>query len=209
MKVWKAIVEKKYFSSVLVGKDIMPAFKASYPNEFGVTEDIRLTYLQEADARSLIENPIGAARYVGESTNRILELTAGSPYYTMMFCKRLVDYMNDTRSSVVTEADVNAVKEAMLQGSGRLAKDKFDNLISAGDGKADSGIDPEQSFALCTSIAQNADEGWCLESVVVDESDELAVSLLTDLERRDVVQKKGDAIRLSVGLFNDWLVVNA
>ena len=27
MKAWKAIIEKRYFASVLVGQDIMPAFK--------------------------------------------------------------------------------------------------------------------------------------------------------------------------------------
>ena len=32
MKTWKAIIEKKYFASVLVGQDIMPAFKATFPN---------------------------------------------------------------------------------------------------------------------------------------------------------------------------------
>ena len=51
MKAWKSIVEKGYFSSVLVGQDIMPAFKAAFPNEFGVTEDIRVTYLDEVAAR--------------------------------------------------------------------------------------------------------------------------------------------------------------
>lgn len=209
MKVWKAIVEKKYFSSVLAGQDIMAEFMDFYANEFGVTEPIRLTYLPVNDALSLIENPIGADRYVGKSTQRIVDLTAGSPYYTMMFCKRLVDYMNATRSAVVTEADVNAVEQDMLTGNGRLARDKFDNLICAGDGKEDSGIDPQDSLALCASIAKNADKGWCAEGNVVDKDDAFSRQLISDLEHRDVIEKKGSAIRLCVGIFKDWLVMNA
>lgn len=209
MKVWKSIVEKKYFSSVLIGQDVMPAFKDAYPNEFGVTEDIRLTYLHGNDALLLIENPVGANRYLGKSTQRIIDLTAGSPYYTMMFCKRLVDYINATRALVVTEADVNAVEQGMLTGSGRLARDKFDNLICAGDGKEDSGIDPNDSFALCASIAKNADKGWCVESDVVDKNNPYLMRLITDLEHRDVIEKKGNAIRICVGIFNDWLLMNA
>src|SRR5260370_36004936 len=32
MKMWKGLVERKYFSSVLVGQDIMPAFLDAFPN---------------------------------------------------------------------------------------------------------------------------------------------------------------------------------
>jgi hypothetical protein len=135
MKAWKAVVEKRYFASVLVGQDIMPTFKAEFPNEFGVTEDVRVTYLPEVDARRLIVEPVGVDHYVGNAVDRILRATAGSPFYTMMFCSRLVDYMNRTRSAVVTEADIAAVALEMVSGDRRLTKDKFDNLICAGDGK--------------------------------------------------------------------------
>ena len=153
MKAWKAVVEKRYFASVLVGQDIMPAFKAAFPNEFGVTEDVRVTYLSEAEARRLIEEPIGSERFAGNAVPRILGLTAGSPFYTMMLCSRLVDYMNRTRSAVVTEADVAAVEHGMIAGDRRLTKDKFDNLLCAGDGVQDSGIDPADTLRVCGEIA--------------------------------------------------------
>jgi hypothetical protein len=208
MRAWKAVVEKRYFATVLVGQDIMPAFKSCFPNEFGVTEDVRVTYLSEAEARRLIEEPIGANRYVGNAVGRILGLTAGSPYYTMMLCARLVDYMNRTRSAVVTEADIGTVEQEMLSGDWRLTKDKFDNLICAGDGIEDSGIDPEQTFRLCAAIAREGERGWCSrDSLRAFGRDDLE-ALLADLERRDVVERKGDAVRLRVGLFRDWLLAN-
>jgi len=208
MKAWKAIMEKRYFASVLVGQDIMPDFKAAFPNEFGVTEDVRVTYLPEAGARRLIVEPIGLDHYVGDSVDRILEFTAGSPYYTMMFCKRLVDYMNDTRSRVVTVADIAAVGQDMISGDRRLSKDKFDNLIRAGDGEVDSGINQDETYFLCKEIAQKAQRGWCARSSLSGFAGQKIDVLLTDLERRDVVERNGDTYRLRVGLFRDWLLVS-
>ena len=214
MKAWKAIIEKGYFSSVLVGQDIMPAFKAAFPNEFGVTEDMRVTYLDEAAARALVQEPIGEERFAGDAVRRLLDLTANSPYYTMMFCARLVDYMNATRSLVVTAADVLTVERHMLLGDDRrqddrrLTADKFDNLLAAGDGVQDSGIDPDDTHAVCAAIARTGGEGWCARESMsgMFEPAELD-TLLSDLEDRDVVERKGTAYRLRVGLFRDWLTL--
>jgi len=206
MKAWKAIVEKRYFASVLVGQDIMPDFKASFPNEFGVTEDVRVSYLSDSDGRKLIEEPVGKDRYVGKAVERVLALTAGNPYYTMMLCNRLVEYMNRTRSAVVTEADISAIERAMISGDRRLTRDKFDNLICAGDGKEDSGIDPEETIRLCAAIAKGSERGWCSRDAIEKVDKEQLDGLLTDVERRDVVEQKGNAYRLRVGLFHNWLI---
>ena len=214
MKAWKAIIEKGYFSSVLVGQDIMPAFKAAFPNEFGVTEDIRVTYLDEAAARALVQRPIGEKRFAGDAVRRLLDLTANSPYYTMMFCARLVDYMNATRSMVVTAADILTVKNHMLLGDDRrqddrrLTADKFDNLLAAGDGVQDSGIDPEHTHAVCAAIARTGGEGWCARESMGDLFEDTELDrLLSDLESRDVVERRGTTYRLRVGLFRDWLTL--
>jgi len=207
MKAWKSIIEKRYFASVLVGQDILPAFKEDFPNEFGVTEDVRVTYLSDTDARKLVEEPVGSQRYAGKAVDRLLGLTAGSPYYTMMLCSRLVDYMNRTRSAIVTEADIATVEKGMLQGEGRLTRDKFDNLLCAGDGFEDSGIDPEETFRVCLAIAQGSDRGWCPQDFIRKREIQRLDFLLADLERRDVIERKGDGYRLIVGLFRDWLLL--
>ena len=207
MKAWKAIIEKKYFASVLVGQDIMPAFKKEFPNEFGVTEDFRVTYLDDAAAKDLVTRPIGKERFAGRAVRRLLDLTANSPYYTMMFCARLVDYMNETRSVVVTEADILSVEDGMLRGDRRLMRERFDNLLTAGDGMRDSGIDPGATYNVCVAIARGSREGWCgRESVNREFADGDPHELLLDLETREVVERKGTAYRLRVGLFRDWLL---
>ena len=203
MKAWKAIIERRYFASVLVGQDIMPAFKADFPNEFGVTEDVRVTYLDDVAAIALIQKPIGEKRFAGRAISRLLDLTAGSPYYTIMFCARLVDYMNATRSVIVTEADIHAVEEEMLRGDRRLT---IDNLLCAGDGMVDSGIDPDDTRAVCDAIVQGPErEGWCPRELIRDFDEAALDKLLSDIETRDVAERKGTAYRLRVGLFRDWL----
>lgn len=208
MRAWKAVVENRYFDSVLVGQDVLPAFKASFPNEFGVTEDVRVTYLTEPNARRLIEVPVGAERYAGNAVARTLGLTAGSPFYTMMLCSRIVDHMNKTRAAVVTEADIATVEQDMISGDRRLTRDKFDNLISAGDGLEDTGFDPEETFRLCAAIAKGAEKGWCSRESLRELDIKTLDALLMDLERRDVIEKKGEAFQLRVGLFRDWLLVH-
>ena len=47
------------------------------------------------------------------------------------------------------------------QDDRRLTADKFDNLLAAGDGVQDSGIDPGDTHAVCAAIARGGGEGWC------------------------------------------------
>ena len=46
MQNWKALLQANFFHAVLVGQDVMPKFKARFPNEFGTTQDERVTYLK-------------------------------------------------------------------------------------------------------------------------------------------------------------------
>ena len=52
------------------------------------------------EARRLIDEPIriggrqGDSRYREQAIDRILNLTAGSPFYIQIICNRLVEYMN-------------------------------------------------------------------------------------------------------------------
>jgi|ERR1019366_1503198 hypothetical protein len=208
MKTWKSFLEKRYFSAVHVGQDTMPAFKAEFPNEFGVTQDERITYLAEDDARMMIESPIGAARFGGRAIARILELTACSPFYTMMLCNRLVEYINRHKAVVVTEADIEHLKTSVISGHNPITLDKFNPLLSAGEGLVDTGIDPADSLAICTAIAKNAQFGWCPESLIDCGEKEQRAFILQDLVERGVIDKHAGQYRIRVGLFSEWLSCN-
>lgn len=214
MKNWKALLEAKYFSAVLVGQDVMPKFKHKFPNEFGVVQDERVTYLKREDAERLIDEPIrfggrhGTTRYRERAIDRIIDLTACSPFYIQILCNRLVEYMNRKRASLVTEADVEQVKEELIRGVNALTLDKFDNLLNSGD-TSEEAISDDDALKVLTAIAVNSQTGPasrynidCETQIPVDE-------VLDDLVKRDIIERdRGIYYSIKVGLFKEWLIAH-
>ncbi|MXY98605.1 MAG: AAA family ATPase [Gemmatimonadetes bacterium] len=214
MQSWKALLQANYFHAVLVGQDVMPKFKASFPNEFGTTQDERVTYLKPDEARKLIDEPIringkqGESRYREQAIERILELTAGSPFYIQMLCNRLVEYMNVKHAGLVTEADVEQVKNELIRDVNALGPDKFDNLINSGDTSADA-ISDEDALKVLKAIADNSSRtDPCHRDRIDCETSSSVDTILDDLEKRDVVKRHEQTYQIQVGLFKEWLIVN-
>jgi hypothetical protein len=214
MQNWKALLQANYFSAVLVGQDMMPKFKLRFPNEFGTTQDERVTYLKEEDARKLIDEPIriggiqGESRYREQAIERILDLTAGSPFYIQIICNRLVDYMNVKHAGLVTEADVEQVKNELIQGVNALGLDKFDNLINSGDTSPDA-ISDEDALKVLKVIADNSNRtDPCHRDRIVCQTNSPIDTILDDLVNRDVVKRRDQSYQIQVGLFKEWLTVN-
>jgi tetratricopeptide (TPR) repeat protein len=216
MQNWKAILQEDNFNVVVVGQDNMPKFKASFPNEFGIFQDERISYLKREDAMRLIEVPImevdlqgkRQTRFRERAVERILELTAGSPFYIQMLCNRLVEYMNRKRVRLVTEADVELVKDDMVKGPNSLTKDKFENLYNSGDTATDA-ISDRDALKVCAVVAVNSRTGPCNGQTIRCQTDSAIDAVLLDLVRRDVLQsERGHYYQLSVGLFKEWLLAN-
>lgn len=215
MKTWKALLQENYFNAVLVGQDVMRKFKQQFPNEFGTTQDERVTYLREEDARKLIDEPIriggrqGESRYRERAIERIIDLTAGSPFYVQIICNRLVDYMNRKRASLVTDSDVEQVKDELIRDVNALGQDKFDNLINSGDTSEDA-ISDEDTIKVVTSIAVNSRTGPCNRNSIVCDTHTPVDRILEDLAQRDVIKRERDLYyRIRVGLFKEWLTAHA
>jgi len=145
MQQWKAVTQDPLtqFSAVLVGQDVVPAFKNEpyARNPFGVIEDLRLTYLDPADALGLIVNPIlnnGESRYVGDAARLIMDYTACNPYYIQIFCAALVEYINEKKYKSITEADVTDVANLLTSGVHALDHAKFENLLNARETEEDA-----------------------------------------------------------------------
>ena len=213
MENWKALLQANYFHAVLVGQDVMSKFKARFPNEFGTTQDERVTYLKPDDARKLIDEPIriggrqGESRYREQAIDRILNLTAGSPFYIQIICNRLVEYMNVKHARLVTEADVEQIKNELIRDVNALGLDKFDNLINSGDTSADA-IPDEDTLKVLKAIADNSRTGPCHRDRIVCETSSSVDMILDDLEKRDVVERREQSYQIQVGLFKEWLTVN-
>jgi len=214
MKNWKAILQENYFSAVLAGQDVTPKFKERFPNEFGTTQDERVTYLKPEDATKLIDEPIriggrqGESRYRERAIEQILELTAGSPYYIQIFCHRLVEYMNRKHYKWVTEANVEQVKNELIQGVNALGLDKFDNLISSGDTSRDA-ISDEDTLEVLKAVALNSKSGPCHYRNITCKTSLPINVILDDLVTRDVLKREREhCYQICVGLFKEWLLTH-
>ena len=214
MKNWKALLQENYFNAVLAGQDVMPKFKQRFPNEFGTTQDERVSYLKRDDAIRLIDEPIriggrqGESRYRERAIKRILDLTAGSPFYIQIICNRLVEYMNRKRAMLVTEADVEHVKNELIRGVNALSLDKFENLINSGDTSEDA-ISDEDALNVLKTIAINSQTGPCNRNNITCETSLLVDIILDDLVKRDVIEREREQYyQIQVGLFKEWLIAN-
>jgi hypothetical protein len=214
MKSWKALMERDYFSVVLAGQDVMPRFKQEFRNEFGIFQDERVSYLQAEDAESLIVDPVriggrnGESRYREQAVQRILELTAGSPFYIQILCNRLVEYMNRKRAKLVTDADVEHVKDELVKGVNSLGIDKFDNLISSGDTSQDA-VGEQEALEALTKLATNGAGAFRHTVSAIDENVQQTERALNDLVNREVLKReRNNEFSIRVGLFREWLVTN-
>jgi hypothetical protein len=205
MRQWKSLLESRTFDAVLIGQDTMPRFKEAYPNEFGVTHDERISYLSAEEARALAEEPImisGGSRYKGASLDRLISLTAGSPFYLQIFCDRLVQHLNRNRLAFITESVIGDVLAQLTTGPSALPLDKFDPLITAaGESVA---LGPKEKYlALLTSVALKP-------SITAREVGQEDALLVRDLFAREVLDQDANGrLRIRVGLFAEWLRANS
>jgi AAA+ ATPase superfamily predicted ATPase len=215
MKQWKAITqsEDSMFSSVLVGQDVFPMFKDEFPNEFGVTQDERLTYLSKEDAVRLIEEPIGKTmsgrnRFIGDALDTIIDYTSCNPYYIQIFCARLVDKMNRKKYIEVTSADIKEIADSFINGGQALTDDKFDNLLNAGKEYDIQKYKQEVSKEILKNIATNAKNiDFCLREQISIDNKEIDVDeVLKDLVKREVPEQIENRYKIQVKLFQEWLL---
>ncbi|MFA5212871.1 MAG: RNA-binding domain-containing protein [Methanoregula sp.] len=214
MKNFKSFLQKDYFKLVIAGQDIMPDFMHRFSNEFAVFQPERVTYLLPVYARQLIEDPLriggpaGNTRYLENSVEVILELTACNPYYIQIFCNRLVDLMNREYSIYATRVEVDKVKEELISGQNSLSLDKFENLYNSGD-KTRGQRSTEDNLLVLYEIASHSEQGPCHISKIAGKTTKEIPAILDDLVTRDVLTREEDNYyRIKVGLFKDWLKKN-
>lgn len=217
MTQWKAVTQNSEygFSSVLIGQDVVPSFKREpyARNAFGVIQDVRLTYLNEKDAKDLVVKPIlddkGNSRFVGESVSKLIDFTSRNPYYIQLFCERLVEFMNSNKLINVTELDIESVADSFINGENALTIDKFDNLIAPGTADDISEIDEKDVLSVLHAVAENTRfANYCSRSSIkINIGESLIDTILKSLVDRDVLEKYNNtSYRIKVNLFQKWLL---
>ncbi len=216
MKQWKAITQNEdaNFSSVLVGQDVFPLFKSEFPNEFGITQDERLTYLSKRDALKLIDEPVwntksNKSRYLEDAIEKIIEYTSCNPYYIQIFCARLIKEMNDKKFIESTRSDIKPIADSFLSGGQALTNDKFDNLLNAGEKYDIQHIPQEYSKAVLKKIAEATKfVAYCSREDITIGNKEYEDLILEDLKNREVIEQQENNYKIQVKLFQEWLLKN-
>ena len=194
MDKWKAMSEQNLFKSALIGQDNMPEFIRAYPNQFQVTEPVRVSYLEREYAVELINKPIlldnGKSRFLDGAEEKIADWFNGQPYYIQTYCKKLVDYLNYKKEKYVTVAVAEYVKNSMFEDSGMAF---FDNLVYEKD---------ENSWSVLKKIACYDVEDVPLDLASLSDSEKAALTKLTD---REVITKKQDRYQIKIPFFREWI----
>ncbi|MDR3156520.1 MAG: tetratricopeptide repeat protein [Lactobacillales bacterium] len=130
MKIWKAIIQNYGIYAIVIGQDNMPFFMEDYPNEFASMQIEQVTYLDNDAAEQLMSDPIlhnKKSRYKQGALEKLFNLTAGSPYLTLILCDKLVDYLNSTKSIYITRTLVDEfLREKIFCSNSCLKKTTFE-----------------------------------------------------------------------------------
>lgn len=216
MQNWKAFIEDGGFSVVVSGQDTMKQFMQEFPNEFGMFKPERLTYLDREAAKELIDEPVwdkdnSRSRYTRDSIDKIISLTACSPFYIQIICNELVRFMNSKRKPVLTPRDVEDVVFSLCKGQNSLTEFDFENLLSAGDKQLDK-IKPDEALAILSEIAK------LTKTLNFARREDISVysagkdnDIIGDLLERAVLEEESvisNRYKIQVQLFKDWLNFN-
>ena len=206
MHAWKSIMEARIFNAILIGQDTMPAFRNEYPNDFCITNDKRITFLDKKSTIHMATEPIpnGKERFQGMSLEKVFQFTNGSPYYLQILCDEIVKYMNNKRLPAITGADMEIILDNMIEGEKVLKRSMFDSLVLAGDGSCK--VSKDLLWKVLATIAKSNEKGECqLSDLTSIPGGEEAVRDLID---RGTLEFKSGRVKILVGLFTRWLRVN-
>jgi len=230
MKYWKAMISEYKLVAIAAAQDYIGDFIAAFPNQFGTTEMKPVDYLEKDDVWDMINKPFPVPHnslmaafdhMMGdEAFNRIMKLTAGNAYLTMIFLDRLVDYLNETNQPIVMPVTVeNVLRKKILNGNNPLRLENFESLY-IDDGDISDPSRPMHNLALLWVVALQCERGeMCAkEDIIIPEKVKDASSITQDrisflidkmITRGVLTRKEGrDAYRIRVDMFREWLLTN-
>jgi hypothetical protein len=166
---------------------------------------IHLGYLQETEARQLIETPIEnfALRYQPPASQRVLDITKGHPFLVQLICAEIVALKNDQDPSIrrlATHADVEAAIPAALEHGSMFFSDIERNQLDA------------HSLKVLRYLAQQG-EGAIISSADLTahftERAEIAESISGSIElllRRELIETKPSGYSIQLELIRRWFI---
>jgi hypothetical protein len=185
------------FKVLLAGSHTLDEFQrwASYLINASV---LHLSFLDEAEARRLIERPIEnfSLRYQPEASRRVLDLTRGHPFLVQLLCGEIIVLKNKqdpARRRVADVEDVEAATVLALDHGDLYFADIYYNQVD------------ETGLAALTALAQADPDGLSSETLAarLDPAANLAATLAW-LTRRELIEAADGCYRFKVELIRRW-----
>lgn len=216
---WKALLQNYNICSIVIGQDSMKQFVEEYANDFACMKEMPVSYLDESSAKELITKPMcdnGKNRFEPDAVDLIYHLTAGSAYLIMIFCSKLVDYMNDRGTPRVTKITVDTFLNKWLFDSAKNNSPITDAYFDAQLCDPCFFENAEQVFRdnkiLLTYIAQHCNQNnqiriadiHCIERLS-EQTESYQKKLLDQLFKRKVLVQDGAYCYILVDMLRIYL----
>lgn len=221
IKNWRELQELSdtRFATVMICQDVMYSLMKEHGNvnDFAIYNPERLTYLEDKYAHLLITKPIidisgNENFFYKDAVNQILYYTANSAYYTVIFCKSLLEYADSCRLMTITKEDVDRVAFQVVN-SEIIKKDKFDALLLAGESDLVSRYSKNTVRGIVNQIARMElssgecfiDKIHCINPTTNQDDVEYRNGVLSDLQERSVITINGNKCSINIKLYTLWI----
>ena len=160
---------------------------------------VHISYLQEAEARLLIEHPVKdfTLRYEPDAVERVLQLTRCHPFLVQLLCAEIVALKNEQDPSVrrlATSTDVEeAIAQALSTGSFFFADVQNNQVNAAG-------------LAILRFIAAQGEGVIVSRQTISRQFPDECDRTLNLLFQRELIEEAQDGYRFQVELIRRWFV---
>ena len=160
---------------------------------------IHLGYLEEPEARKLIEHPVPnfTLRYDFKASQRVLDLTRGHPYLVQLLCAEIIALKNRQVPAVrrfATLADVEAAVPTALSHGKMFFSDIQRNQVNEG------------GLALLCNLATAGEGAILSREQLCQHSPENIDTTLDLLLRRELIEPVKGGHRFQVELIRRWFL---
>lgn len=214
---WKALLQNNNIFAIIIGQDHMMQFvndisiSPVISNDFQTTELKKVTYLSEADAKSLMSDPIllvsengeKESRYKEGAIERLYELTSGSAFLIMNFCGKLVNYLNEQKSMYITRAHID---DFLRKNLSEFEESRFFEPQYNDKSEVDNTEIIAKNKEVLKTIARGSyNREWANIRLLIEDSENAKV--IDKLVERDVLVRNGeDRCKIKVALYKEWLI---
>lgn len=178
------IQNRTRFALLFSGAKMIGDMGRSWAGYFVNVERMKVSFLQEEDARHLITNPVPAV-FSEELVQEILRLTHGQPFLVQAICKQIIERLNDESRDQATLQDVSAATEEVFEVWTGYFWDLWDRcdhnqrlcLVALLDHESSSIEQLAEKSALSILHTRQALDKLSMRDLVIDDHGQLSIAI--------------------------------